>query len=87
MKTAISLPDDLFEEIDARARALKLSRSAFIARAARAYLQREREESDVTEAYNRAIAAFGQPGDDPGVAAIHRASHEAILAATKNDKW
>jgi hypothetical protein len=33
VKAAVSIPDDLFREIDARARALNLSQSAFLARA------------------------------------------------------
>ena len=73
MKTAISLPDDLFREIDARARALDLSRSAFLARAAREFLESHGGPShDATDAWNRAIAEGGQPGDDPGAVAVRR---------------
>lgn len=38
MKTAISLPDDLFEQATSRAAELGISRSAFFARAAELYL-------------------------------------------------
>ena len=72
MKTAISLPDDLFREIDARARALKLSRSAFLAQAARELLGRESPAEDATAAWNKAIERAGQPGDEPAAAAARR---------------
>ena len=78
MKTAISLPDDLFRQIDARARALKLSRSAFLARAAREFLRSHGSEDDATEAWNRAVDRGGQPGYEPGAAAARRRS-KAIL--------
>lgn len=40
MKTAISIPDDLFEEADKLARELKQSRSQLYSRAVREYLAR-----------------------------------------------
>ncbi len=69
MKAAISIPDDLFREIDARARALNLSRSAFLARAAREFLESHRPAVDATNAWNKAIERGGQPGDEPGAIA------------------
>jgi predicted transcriptional regulator len=83
VKTAISLPDDLFRALDAKARALKLSRSGLLARAVREFLEREGSESvDATEAWNRAIQKGGQPGDDPGAAAFRRRS-KAVVGAQK----
>lgn len=38
MKTAISLPDETFEQVSRRAEALGMSRSEFFAQAARRYL-------------------------------------------------
>jgi metal-responsive CopG/Arc/MetJ family transcriptional regulator len=38
MKTAISLPDETYEQATRQARALRISRSEFFARAARGYL-------------------------------------------------
>ena len=78
MKAAISIPDDLFREIDARARALNLSRSALLARAAREFLEGHRPAADATEAWNRAIERGGQPGDEPGPVAARRAT-KAVL--------
>jgi len=55
MKTAISIPDDLFASADAFAARLQLSRSELFARAIREYLQRydqdqiTRELDDVVE--------------------------------------
>ncbi|WP_062518724.1 ribbon-helix-helix protein, CopG family [Demequina silvatica] len=47
MKTAISLPDPVFEAVTARARLLGVSRSEFLAVAARRYL-RELDEQALT---------------------------------------
>jgi hypothetical protein len=80
MKTAISLPDELCHEIDARARALKLSRSAFLARAARALLK-SYSDQNATEAWNRAIDRGGQPGDEPGATAARRRTKAVVRRA------
>jgi predicted transcriptional regulator len=84
-KTAISLPDDLFRAVDARARALKLSRSGLLARAAREFLEKASGPEDATEAWNRAIARGGQPGDDPGARAF-RARTKAIVRKAKRSE-
>ena len=44
MKTAVSLPDALFEAADAAAKRLGVSRSQFYARAIEAYLRKVRAE-------------------------------------------
>jgi predicted transcriptional regulator len=77
MKTAVSLPDDLFAEIDACARALKLTRSGLLAKAARDFVARHRGP-DPTQAWNDAIAAAGQPGDDPASRAFRRRSAAVV---------
>lgn len=78
MKTAISLPDELFREIDARAKTLNLSRSALLARAAREFLESHRPAEDATEAWNRAIERGGQPGDE-AAAVLARKRTKAII--------
>jgi predicted transcriptional regulator len=78
MKTAISLPDELFRELDAKAKALKLSRSALLARAAREFLEANRPADDATEAWNRAIERGGQPGDDEGAVRARRRTKEIV---------
>jgi metal-responsive CopG/Arc/MetJ family transcriptional regulator len=72
MKTAISLPDELSEEIDACARELKMTRSGLLAQAAREFVTRRRRTPDPTEAWNRVIDKAGQPGDDPAARAFRR---------------
>lgn len=85
MKTAISLPDPLFDEIEACARTLKMSRSSLLAAAARDFLGRHRKPPDATAAWNRAIAKGGQPGDDPAAAALRRYS-KAVVRGTKRKR-
>ncbi|MBI2898164.1 MAG: ribbon-helix-helix protein, CopG family [Deltaproteobacteria bacterium] len=60
MKTAVSLPDDLFADADACARRLKLSRSGLLAAALREYLARHGPTSGATDAWNRALAEAGR---------------------------
>ena len=82
MKTAISLPDDLFEKIDARARTLKVSRSALIARAARAYLESDAAE-DATQQWDRAAALMASAPAEQGFAhALERETARVVRKAT-----
>ena len=78
MKTAISLPDDLFHAVDAKARALKMSRSGLLAQAAREFIQKREPASDATDAWNRAIARSGQPGDEPAAAAFRARTKRVV---------
>jgi predicted transcriptional regulator len=80
MKTAVSLPDELFREIDAWAQEMKMSRSGVLAAAARDFLSRRRQPAAATAAWNRAIARGGQPGDDPAARALRRRSKAVIRA-------
>lgn len=74
MKTAISVPDELFREVDARARKLGMSRSEFYARAARRYV--DQLDSDVlTAAIDAAIDAGAGNTDDEFV---HRAAEKTL---------
>lgn len=63
MKTAISLPDPLFERVDAAAKGQGVSRSAFLARAAELYLEHLDDDSLVAQ-INAAVATAGDPRDD-----------------------
>ena len=85
MKTAISLPDELVRELDTRAKALKLSRSALLARAAREFLESHRPADDATEAWNRAIDRAGQPGDEPA-AVLARRRTKAVVRGRRSRK-
>ena len=81
MKTAISIPDDLFREVEACSRRLKLSRSRLFATAAREYLARQGAGTSPTDAWNEAIAAAGQPGDEAAALALRKRS-KAVIRAT-----
>jgi metal-responsive CopG/Arc/MetJ family transcriptional regulator len=62
MKTAVSIPDDLFEEADRLAEDLNISRSDLYSRALKEFLARHAPDA-VTEAMNRAVADVGGTAD------------------------
>ncbi|GAC1581423.1 MAG: hypothetical protein NVS3B24_17950 [Candidatus Dormibacteria bacterium] len=62
MKTAISLPDDVFEKAERLADRLKVSRSALYRDAISQYLLRH-EPDELTTAMNRAVDAAGEETD------------------------
>jgi Arc/MetJ family transcription regulator len=62
MKTAISIPDDVFAQAEKVARLLKKSRSELYSEALREYLARHGPEK-VTEALNRLYAKSGAAND------------------------
>jgi metal-responsive CopG/Arc/MetJ family transcriptional regulator len=68
MKTAISLPDDTYEQASRQAAELGISRSEFFARAARRYLE-ELASRSFTEQINEALQA-GCHDDSNAAAAI-----------------
>ncbi|MBI5482088.1 MAG: ribbon-helix-helix protein, CopG family [Deltaproteobacteria bacterium] len=70
MKTAISLPDNVFEEADSLARRLKKSRSQVYREALREYLARHDPDA-VTDAMNR-VCAEVDTRPDPAVSAAAR---------------
>lgn len=70
MKTAISLPDEVFEQAEKAARRLNLSRSELYSKALVEYLARH-TDSQVTAAINAAIVEIGQPAD-PAITAHGR---------------
>jgi predicted transcriptional regulator len=63
VKTAVSLPDELFERADRTAKRLGLSRSELYARAIAAYLEKRRG-SEITAALDR---VYGDEDDDKDV--------------------
>lgn len=65
MKTAISLPDDVFEAADSLAARLGVSRSELYARAVAEYVAKHRQE-DVTAQLNAVFADEGS-GIDPSL--------------------
>lgn len=60
MKTAISVPDDVFDRAERTAKRLQLSRSELYSRALAEYLDRHTPD-ELTVRIDEAIEAVGQP--------------------------
>ncbi len=82
MKTAISVPDEVFNQVESRAAELGISRSEFFARAARQYLDLLANAS-ITQQIDAALDVAG--ADDSGHVAAATAGR-AFLAAV-DDEW
>jgi metal-responsive CopG/Arc/MetJ family transcriptional regulator len=80
MKTAISIPDETFDQIERCAASLGMSRSEFFTKAAQRYLNQVDEES-LTAGIDAAIELIGE--DDSSAAAV-AASHRRLAA---EDDW
>ena len=80
MKTAISVPDDTFEQASKQAAALGISRSEFFARAARRYLD-ELASRSITQQVNDALRAAGR---DDSAADAAQAGRQRLAAG---DEW
>lgn len=76
VKIAVSLSEELFEAVEKERQAAGETRSAFLARAAAAFLRRRREQEAV-EAYLQAYR--DQPESEEEIAAVQAAS-AAVLA-------
>ena len=81
MKVAISLPDELSRQIDRCAKRLRVPRSRLLADGARLIVAKY-EMADATAAWNDAIDAAGQPGDDPAAKMLRRRSRRTVRKAT-----
>ena len=71
MKTAISVPDEIFEQAAGQAAALGISRSEFFARAARRYLD-ELAAQSLTRQIDEALQTIGADDSSAAAAAIGR---------------
>lgn len=60
MKTAISVPDEIFEKGEATAKRLKISRSELYSRALQAFIDSHSPDR-VTSAWDAVISEIGQP--------------------------
>ncbi|HEY9242131.1 MAG TPA: ribbon-helix-helix protein, CopG family [Streptosporangiaceae bacterium] len=80
MKTAISVPDDTFEQATKQAAELGISRSEFFSRAARRYLD-ELASRSLTQQVNDALETTGQ---DESAAVAAQAGRERLAAG---DDW
>ena len=75
MKTAVSIPDEVFHGAERLARRARKSRSRLYGDALREYLARHAPD-EVTEAMNRAVAELGD-ATDPFVTAAARSTLES----------
>lgn len=63
MKTAISIPDDVFSSAERAAKRLKVSRSELYSRALGEFLARH-EPGHVTESWDAVVSDLGQPEEN-----------------------
>ncbi len=75
MKTAVSVPDDIFEEAERLARREGRSRSEVYSAALREYVARH-DADEIVDALNGVVASVGE-GSDPFVAEVGRRILEA----------
>jgi hypothetical protein len=80
MKTAISVPDEIFRAVEAQAKRLKVSRSEFFARAAARLLQ-DLEAERLKSSYDEAFA-----DDDAKDARFRRRAARSALLAIEWDE-
>ncbi len=71
MKTAVSVPDDLFAQVDRFARRSRRSRSEVYSAALREYVARHAPD-EVTAGLEAVLADIDDPGADPFVTAAAR---------------
>lgn len=82
MKTAISVPDETFAQVERSAKCLGVTRSEFYSRAARYYLEHLERES-LTSEINAAIELIGDD-DDSAETAVSAGRQTLELA---DDEW
>ncbi|KAA2246781.1 ribbon-helix-helix protein, CopG family [Solihabitans fulvus] len=82
MKTAISVPDETFAQVERSAKCMGVTRSEFYARAARFYLEHLEEES-LTSEINAALELIGDD-DDSAATAVDAGRRVLALA---DDEW
>ena len=75
MKTAISLPDEVFASAESLAKRLKLTRSELYSRALAEFLARH-SPNEITDSWNSVVADVGQ--DEPMHAGSARAAFEQV---------
>lgn len=83
MKTAISIPDDVYARVEQRASALHLNRSQFFVVAAERYLS-ELDDESVTAQIDAAV--LREPAQ-PGGSDIAAAGLAQLESLTADDSW
>jgi metal-responsive CopG/Arc/MetJ family transcriptional regulator len=82
MKTAVSLPDKLFEEAEKTAEEMGIPRSRLFARALEEFIERHRREN-ITERLNRVYSETASDEFED----ISDAGLESLRDLTRNDSW
>ena len=85
MKTAISVPDAIFERVESFVGEAKMSRSEFYATAAARYLD-ELETHTLTQQLDEALARGGAT-NTRDAASITDAGLDRLAALTADDEW
>ena len=91
MKTAISVPDALFEQVEKRVRELGMTRSEFYSTAARAYLD-TLEADNLTAEIDWALAIIRADPDAAAAMDLERAewsdfASRRLEELTADDEW
>jgi Ribbon-helix-helix protein, copG family len=82
MKTAISIPDEIFEQAERAAKRLGLSRSELFTKAVKEFLD-QRSATNITRSYD---AGFGDGEEDDLTEFRRRASRQALLTVEWGDE-
>lgn len=80
MKFAISVPDEVFQAVEAQAQKMGISRSQFFADAARRYLEALSGADEIDE-INDFVARFGDNTTDPESSWVLEAGRRTLLAS------
>jgi predicted CopG family antitoxin len=86
MKTAVSIPDDVFEKVERLAKRGRRSRSELYAAALREYVARHSPD-EVTEAINRVVEEVDQTQDVEFLKAAARRSEERRMVISQGEIW
>lgn len=82
MKTAISVPDDVFQQVEIAAKRMRISRSEVFTRAVRRFLATA-QDAEIKASYD---AAFGDDDGEPQSDDFRRAAaRKALLSVEWND--
>jgi len=82
MKTAISLPDTLYEDAEKTAKSMGISRSQLFAKALEEFLNHHKKES-ITEKYNEIYSQI----NSKDISKMESINIMNLRELTKNDTW
>ncbi|NOR65719.1 MAG: ribbon-helix-helix protein, CopG family [Candidatus Scalindua sp.] len=82
MKTAISIPDDLFKDIDKLSKKLHCSRSQILTSAAREFIEKQKNR-DIFDAINKAYTE----NETEQEVSLRRKSKKQYSKLLKEERW